>query len=196
MTQIYASVVLSDCMARCRADLEITARAAMTFFLMFGLAVTFALCAEAQPQEAGSNNRETGQKVTPDGDSNGSHNFVQISAVSIEPTVARAAGEGIIATITVQVYNSGLTKVSSPEVTVAVGTYAVTPAGNNVGYEDSPQTRSIGASPTVFKFKLHSTKSTVPGEITIQADIVGRTGGIDIREPDPPSLARAKLKIE
>jgi hypothetical protein len=123
--------------------------------------------------------------------------FVQVSSVSVDPKVIHRAGAP--ATITVQVASSGLEQIERPEIKVHVGTDTADPPDPkvNVEYLDSPQTQRIKVtSPAVFTFKVRAAKDALPGDITVKADVIGATVGIDIRDSNPPGDGLAKLKIE
>src|SRR2546426_9726497 len=118
---------------------------------------------------------------------------IEISSVTTVPSVIHRAGERTNAVIEVQVANSGGKYAPNSQATVAVVTYRAEPPDSSVEYLDSPQTQTLGASPTVFKFKVKATENTRPGRIVVLADIRAATEGIVVREPNPPSLARAEL---
>src|SRR5690349_15019852 len=69
--------------------------------------------------------------------------FVKVSSVSVDPKVIHRAGAP--ATITVQVFSSGLEQIERPEIKVHVGTATADPPDPkvNVEYLESPQTQRI-----------------------------------------------------
>lgn len=123
--------------------------------------------------------------------------FVQISSVSVTPKVIHRVGEPVTATITVQVFSFGLEQVAKPQITVRVGTATVSDPKVNVEYLDSPKTRRLNVTPpAVFEFEVRAPRETIPGDISMKADIIAATSGIVVRDSDPPDNGLTNLKIE
>jgi len=118
--------------------------------------------------------------------------YAQISSTTVAPSTI---GPHDSATVTVQVFHQDTTGISSPQVTVLIGTYSADPSGLTVTY--SPTSRVVSLSGQQGKVTATFTVSSPSdmGTVVIQATLSSASpaGQITIKDPNPATNARATL---
>lgn len=121
--------------------------------------------------------------------------FAQISNVTVSPSTIGTTSSPTSATITVSVFHQAMTGITSPQVTVEVGTATTTPTGITVTYNNqtSEPISLSGASPATAQFTVSSPSGA--GSITIQASLSKPTpvNAFSIVQPNPASNGQATL---
>ena len=110
--------------------------------------------------------------------------YVQVTAVTVEPTILHTKQEPNAATVTVQILLRGEAPLN-PKAIIEIGTSSTYPPNNVLKYENPTRTVSLVNGVTVVKFKAEVTPKTFVGKINIAVTIGGATKGISIKDSEP-----------
>jgi len=119
--------------------------------------------------------------------------YVQITAVSIVPRTVHKASNPREATISVQVMVHGEVAPNA-SARVDVATFSADPPENKVYYPRPSETVRLDRPLVVVEFPVQTSGDTVPGSVTIAADIYRVTGVKKVKRPESVDDWTAKVK--
>ena len=119
--------------------------------------------------------------------------YVQITSVTVEPSIIHKRQAPRSAIVTVQVMLRGQAPPHA-EAIIEVGTYSTDPPDDELKYENPTRTVPLEKAVTTAKFNAEITTKTVPGKIRVAATLGGATKGINVKPSDPEPL-RAEMTV-